>query len=439
MITVQYTITLFDADNSDDITDRVMGFSCTTSAPFGASGSATATLTLANNDGAFTPNAGGTYGAVDYFAKAILIDAETFENGVAVKEGGLTVDPVTIFHGLITGFDLNDNGLNSTVTLTCDDWLAVGGRSRVTQPTLATGTDVGIASFPYAGATTQSSLPLLAAADYSVTVKRLNSSTVVPANYRVGAGPEGNAAQILDSEIMPSGPFVYWPYLIRDSLFADEMEYWAAGLNPYLNRDVVSGNWEERQYTFEWTESPSSSGEIGFRELKRGWTIDLLKNRADVTKGNAGIETPVQQSSVSAGSVDAYGESAVTVTETVHELNSDALVAAERWAHRFDTPSFVPRVLTTSLGLLSSSPAGSGVSVHFALSAVRSLWNRFDVTYTPTGAVSARTDRCVAVRRSINATPEDTTITYDLVPYVDATSFVLDSSVLGVLDQNRLG
>lgn len=434
MITVEYTITLFDTTTSDDITDRVQGFSCSVVAPYGATGSAEATLTLTNYDGAFTPGAGGTYSDVDYFAKAILIDAMTYEDGVAVS-----AYTSTIFHGLITGFELQDNGVTSTVELVCDDFLTVGGRSRVTTPTLSTGTDVGIARFVYAGATTQSSLPLLAADDYLLTVIRLNSSTVVPANYRAGTGPEGNAAQVLDTEIMPSGPFVYWPYQIKEDVFGGEASYSAGGLNPYLNRDVNTSEFEYRQYTFTWTESPSSAGDMPYLIVERGWTIDLLKNRASITKQNAGIETPVQQTAVATESVNKYGESSVVVGSTVHEYNADALVAAERWANRFDTPRFVPRVLQTSTRLLQSAPSGTGESVHWALSSLRSLWNRFDITFTPTGAVSSQTDRCVAMSRRIDATPGDTTITYELLPYEDVTSFVLDSDTLGVLDTNRLG
>ena len=61
------------------------------------------------------------------------------------------------------------------------------------------------------------------------------------------------------------------------------------------------------------------------------------------------------------------------------------------------------------------------------------------VKYTPTGNSTQITDPVVITGRNIQGTPDDLRIQVMFRSAQDYQSFVLDSSVLGVLDQNRLG
>ena len=65
------------------------------------------------------------------------------------------------------------------------------------------------------------------------------------------------------------------------------------------------------------------------------------------------------------------------------------------------------------------------------------IWQPAEITYTPTGCPE-QTVMAVIKGRTVSATPDQTTITLDLVTANQYQSFILDDQYLGVLDKNRL-
>ena len=67
------------------------------------------------------------------------------------------------------------------------------------------------------------------------------------------------------------------------------------------------------------------------------------------------------------------------------------------------------------------------------------LWNLAKITYTPTGAGSSLTYKCVIIGRTITGTPTETLIRYSLNCAEDNQSLKLDDTNIGLLDNNRVG
>ena len=61
------------------------------------------------------------------------------------------------------------------------------------------------------------------------------------------------------------------------------------------------------------------------------------------------------------------------------------------------------------------------------------------IEFTPAGGSTAVTETFVTMSRTIQITPGDIRLTVECLPIDQTGAFVLDSSTLGVLNQNRLG
>jgi hypothetical protein len=105
----------------------------------------------------------------------------------------------------------------------------------------------------------------------------------------------------------------------------------------------------------------------------------------------------------------------------------------ENLVARMSEITYVPERVTVR----ASSTPTAGV-FNDLLDVTDGFWQVCDIEYTPTGAASTTTGS-VIVSRTINATPRDTTIVLDLLPAANYQSFTLNSDILGVLNQNRLG
>lgn len=128
----------------------------------------------------------------------------------------------------------------------------------------------------------------------------------------------------------------------------------------------------------------------------------------------------------------------VTGNDTANEYGM--LNSAEFWTTRQAEARYVPRQLRTTIETVETHNDSTAAldQVEQLLSIKRGFWHPIQVTYTPTGG-SEVTANCVISGRTINATPAQTTIILDLLPAIDYQSFRLDSSVIGLLDGNRLG
>lgn len=197
------TVTLFNNSTSYNLTSRTYGATCSTDCEPGVFGRATASFDFLNNDGAMTPNNGGTYSTIDWFSMAIKITFSTSQGSG------------TCFAGIITDFDLIDDGRNSYVRISAVDAFALGGSTATTVNTGATlvGGDVvyWINSFFNGNSTyvTSVGMPKLGAATSAATGTDVGRSSVGLGTKNYSA--TGRAADFVNNSIMPAGPNFAWP------------------------------------------------------------------------------------------------------------------------------------------------------------------------------------------------------------------------------------
>jgi len=107
-----------------DFTSRTLGLSVAQSTELATIGTSKARISLDNNDGELTPGAGGTYGATEWFKYALEINCQID------YDAGSTVT-TQVFAGIIDGFDLQDDGIDSTVTISAVDVFQTASRQQV--------------------------------------------------------------------------------------------------------------------------------------------------------------------------------------------------------------------------------------------------------------------------------------------------------------------
>lgn len=388
----------------------------------------TATITLDNSDGAFTPNIGGTYSAVNWFAQGVFIKADV--NGTY---------EYPVFHGIIEGFDLLDDGRNSTVTLTVVDPLTFAGRSKVRTPFSSGPAETSQALlFSYIRVSEQGALPALGGKTYGFFQLILDQKPA-PADppfdrnviLNMGFSTSDVVADVISSELAPSAFCVFWPYQIRTPSFTS---YSVDTIS--LGSDLVRRNYYSAQFpqldahTFTFTEKTPGTGELPIRSLNVGYNITELINQADVTTKVTGNTSTVTNQD----SIDAVGIRSVQYSGTLLFNDDYANARAEELAYRFSETRFVPGRLQLSAKQVDAlCDASAAQEWALLLDAGGGLWQQAFINYTPTGGVSQKTEHSMLAGRTISVTPTDTVLTLTLLPAVDYQMFVLDDSGLGVL------
>lgn len=439
---IQWSITLEQYDTAIDITDRVVGASIDQIVEVGAMGTGHATVQFLNNDGAFTPGNGGTYSDLNAYSYALIIKC-TFDDGV------LSPYTARVYAGLVTRFELLDDGINSTIQLDADDAYTIAGQSKVKAVDL----DPNVWTFYFAGLTylyngytydgqvlfNPVDAPLLGADDYSfftltrdVATNRFRMQYVDYVDYTV--------SDLVNSAVLPCGPAVAFPTNITFT-----------GNKVFYYSHVYDGPSVRFFPTFEvpikFAENPTGD-ELPFKNLDRGYNVDDVVNSAEITRNNptqySGAPTETR-SHENTESIQQYGIRNVqygavaqvwdVATVQNGELEPGALENAQRWANRYSVPRFLTRQLQVTqkqveiqdLTELSAMPAWRNL-----LDVSTGVWKKTHVTYTPTGGTE-RTDHVVTTSRRIDITPNDVTVTIDFKPLVDNLSFTLDVNDLGVL------
>lgn len=184
---------------------------------------------------------------------------------------------------------------------------------------------------------------------------------------------------------------------------------------------------------------PVASGVLPFRELDVGYNSD---NRINFARLESNLDQPfggtATVEAVVTSSVQTYGVQTFSTTETEHETATDVTNGAWQIANRFSEVRWTPKRVSMTLGQFRHLADATGVQVAKLLDHTSGLWNEVELTSTLTNA-SSTTSSSMIVGRSIRATPEDTTITLQLMPSVDLQPFELNDSLTGVLNQNRIG
>lgn len=429
------TITLFNNSTSYNLTSRTYGATCATECQPGQFGRATASFDFYNNDGAMTPGGGGTYSAIDWFSMAIRI--------TAVTDAGLA----NCFAGIITDFELIDDGRNSYVRLSAVDAFTIGGSTATTVATGA-GTYGGtvtywINSF-YNGNTTIIN---------SVGMPKLGASTATASGTDVGLASSGlatkswsatgRASDFVNNTVMPAGPNFAWPTTISTGASVT-YNYNATNIYPLRSSPTVA---------FTFAQNPVA-GELPILDLVREFNTDDLLNDCSVTTipivFDASNYSDTESNTTSQG---LYGTRTISITSLMPgnvtgvgsqlpgTVNTSAGTVAQRWAWTYSDVDFV----TVSLSITDSSLTGNGLT---GAASVLAYTNLLDVStallqtalvqYTPTGTGTEQTDTLITMRREIQFTTSDIRVNVKFM-VADRSGFVLDNTRYGVLDQNRLG
>ena len=436
-VTLDWTVEIGGVDTSTDFTDRCQGFNISQRLQLSRITSHRAIITLDNQDGALTPGAGGTYDSVDWFAQAVFITCTV--NGT---------NTARTFHGIIDDFDFFDDGTRSTVTITAVDWLTIGSRA-------LSQSDVTIVS--------GSSWPSLTNTIFIIFI--MGNTSPTPAYYvlpkldrtygEVRAGATGSdiggfpflslgtvdirfdwktgdsLGDILTNNVQPGVPSVIWPTFIESDTYrgTDVAFYRWCVAGDLLSRTDPNAN----TYTFV-AQSPSA-GELLIGDIDRGYNIDELVNQTELET----IWSSHTASATDTTSTTTYGIRSYRANSTYMEADADLDKMASTIVNRFAEPRFTPRRLTFTNAHLASLPAGSSLQVAKLLDANQGLWQACTTEYTPTGTTTTVTDSSVISGRTIRVTPGSTSVVIDLLPSADYQTLTLDSTVLGVLDENRLG
>lgn len=402
--------------NIVDFTSRTLGVSINQQVDVNVVGRGTCTVTLLNKDGALTPGGGGTYGTRDWFANLVQITALT-------NTGGAN-DENPVFYGLVNNFDLTDDGVYSTVTITAVDALAVAGRTA--NFTIASATSGYTAKL--ASINISNSLPLVGS-DVAAFGLVYEGPTVY-----VGSASSITATTVADAwqtNLVPSVNDVFWGTSITFQSYAGivQCDYEAFSLGPYTTRDVGA------RHTFEFDPQNSVSGsKLPFDDagFVQAFNNDTLITSAQIQGTYAGATT----TTVNAPTFSTYGARTVGYTQTMALDASAVSDLAYRLTNRYSTSRFSPEQLQVSASQIKRFAADAAHSKWRALLDVElGIWQQVKVTWQGSGA-SSQTAYCVTKGRKIDITPNDTVVTLTLGNWQDNHSFILDEDVL---DTGRLG
>jgi hypothetical protein len=430
-INTSWQIKIGSVASPTDFTSRVMSMNIVQSVDVNVIGRGIANVTLLNKDGALTPGGGGTYGTTDWFAQAVFISSLT-------NTGGSNTE-TQVFHGIVTNFDLHDDGVFSTVTITALDGLSVGGKTGLASPNSIIPTmvynqllDINV----YDNFFGASIYPLLGRT-YSYGQVDIVGQSAYDSLHVAGASSDAETyADLWQTNIVPTA---------NDVLYATIIEAATDGATPIVNYRMnsipyVSTRTVAESHTFEFDQPSALSGsKLPFddEEFQQAFNNETLINRATIASENNGVEYIA-----TASNSGTYAQRNVAYTKTCIKSSGGGYdtttlkYVADRLVNRYSTPRFTPVQLRTSSKLVARLADNAAVSKWRSLLGIQhALWQKVKVTWTGSGA-SSQTAYCVVKGREINVTPDEAFITLMLANWNDNHGFILDEDVL---DTGRLG
>jgi hypothetical protein len=406
-----------------DFTSRVMSMNIRQSVDVNVMGRGVCQITLLNKDGALTPGGGGTYSSTDWFAQGVFINALT-----DVGAGATSTD---VFDGIITNFELQDNGVFSTVTLTAQDGLTVGGKSPLQDLKGVSGISRPYITWLSTNIKTTladtSIYPLLGKSNSVGLVDYVNSSTTFDnISNPTGSSVYADGWQI---NIIPTANDVCYATIIEEAVQAPygAVARYRVNAMPYdTTRNAANS------VDFEFAPEGFVTGTklpFSANNFQQGFNIDTLINVATVG-GQFATFTSTSTNALT------YGQRTVSFNNTGVSDNTFAQSVAERLTNRYSTPKFNVVELAISAKIVKQQADDSAESFwRNLLSIQKGLWQKTTITWTGSGA-SAQTVTCVIKGRTINVTPENTDVSLFFGDWVDNHSFILDTDKL---DIDRLG
>jgi hypothetical protein len=416
-ITTAFTITIGNLGASYDITSEVMSFNVNTQVSLAEIGTSKGSMLIKNFTGSFTPGGGGTYGSVDWFNQAVLINGTTTVGGVPTS--------FKLFHGIVDQFALDDNGINSYVTISFIDALTAGGRSATVNTVFGSGNaSTKIEEFyENTGVSASAQMPTLGGTNtsYAVTTKLLTSDFTVQCNTaNVGNSLNSSISLI----ITPVGPAMIIPTTITltSPVFGYEL------IDYTMTRNAAN------RTTFLFKDKTVSGTQLPIGDLVTGYDEDQLTNYVTLTDPTGSSTV----TSFNATSTTKYGQRFRSYTQAGSNGVADQTSTVNSWINRFGEITFAPQELTLSSKMVQSASADAAAPFWNKILDIESaMWQPVQLTYTPTGCAQ-QTKMSVIASRRISATPSDCQVTLGLLPAYQYQSFVLNDTYLGILDSSRV-
>lgn len=401
-----------------DFTSRVLSMSIDQSVDVNVVGRGQCTITLLNKDGALTPGGGGTYTSADWFAMGVFVTALTNIGGADTE--------TAVFHGVVTDFDLADNGVFSTVTITALDGLSVAGRTGNVAAPLAISTDYSLFLTYAVGGLVAYPLKYPKLGKTLVTVAARATNNQNPTCY-LPLETWATYADFLQTAVVPSVNDIVFSTIIVES-GADcryELQYCPVTMTP----DNAYRN------DFEFDQPASLSGSkmpFNIDGFTQSFNNDDLVTQVNIKGSFPGATI----STVNASNIATYGNRTQSYTATLvnDQTASDAM--ANNLINRYSNVKFVPASLGISAKQVKAYANDAAHSKWYKLLGIETgLWQKCKITWTGSGAVSQTKDSIIK-GRSINVTPDNTYVSLRLADWVNNHSFILDTDLL---DQDRLG
>ena len=418
-ITTAFTITIGNLGASYDITSEVMSFNVNTQVALAEIGISKGSMLIKNFTGSFTPGGGGTYGNVDWFNQAVLINGTTTVGGVPTS--------FKLFHGIVDQFALDDNGINSYVTISFIDALTAGGRSATVNSISAGNASTNIETY-YENPTpaNPAQMPTLGGTNtgYTVTTKLLTDDFYVYSNTS-GVGNSLNST--IQLMITPIGPAMVIPTKITLT-------------NPDFGYELIDYTMTRNaanRTTFLFKDKTVSGTQLPIGDLVTGYDEDQLTNYVTTTS----LQGTNTITSFNSTSTTKYGQRFRSYTQvgfTPFDNNFTQQRTNNSWVNRFGEITFAPEELTLSSKMVQSAAADAAEPFWNKILDIESvMWQPVQLTYTPTGCAQ-QTKMSVIQSRRISATPSDCQVTLGLLPAYQYQSFILNDTYLGILDSSRI-
>lgn len=402
-----------------DFTSRVMSMSISQQVDVNEIGRGQCIITLLNKDGALTPGGGGTYSSTDWFAQGVYVNAST--------NTGAGATSTDVFDGVIVDFDLVDNGVYSTVTITALDGLTVAAKT--------VGSQIGVSSswyyktlydglvdrngivFPRLGRTNAEGIVSYEWAASTWLLSQMSGDTIYPSTY----------ADALQTYLIPSVSDVTWP----TNIFAT---------GTVANYNIISLGFNSTRssanrvtYTFDPAGSISGT-DLPFDDddFQQAFNNDTLITQAQVKAVSTGATTQTSTNSTNT----TYGNRTVQYLAVLTESDTKSLDQAKLLTNRYGTSRFNPVNIRTTASMVKARAADAAETTwRNLLSIATGIWQRTVITWQGSGA-SSQTAYCVIKGRRIDVTPQDTVVTLMLGNWADNHAFILDTDQLNV---DRLG
>ena len=426
------TVTAYGtAADSIDFTSRVLSIKVDHEIGLGEIGRSNVEVVLENNDGALSPDGSGTYGSYDWLAQPLFIIARA---GTSNPPDRLEADSLGLkapfFGGPIVKFDYQDDGFTSTVTLEATDWLSFFARYTAQAASTETDTTINVIKnladdvkvAPYGAASSLVSAVYSAASGYA----HENISMAITKGDFLGDSVRTVGAT--------EGAVVYAGLLLlRKPSTTTQAFYLVASisrkrLNPNSGGDAMAG--------MKGTGSLSST-DLPIRKLKLAFNDKQIVTQAQITR-TGGTSQYSYNDSVS----QTYGPRSIGMSDLPFTSDAQSLSYAEFYTKRFNTASFVPSQFEITGSMIESSANDSALNgvktlLHQNSHVYGALFKPTTISWTGAGSTS-NTAVVTPVRIRLSVKPEDWVMQILCVDAASNMGFVLDSTQLGVLDQNRI-